>query len=81
MVVGVGLFILGGTIGAAITYALMGDIYRFEIELASEQVKRAFRECGKLSKRIHKQRLMIKTLKANQVPKPKKQYTPVELSH
>jgi len=53
-----------------------------KIRIAEERMGRAFRECGKLSRKIHKQRLTIKSLKDTQIPKAQRKYAPpVQVSH
>lgn len=76
-----GMFV-GVVAGMAVTFWDMSHKESLRVIVAEEKVQRAFRECGKLAKKIHKQRVTIKALKANQIPKPKKQYHPQQtLSH
>lgn len=67
---------VGGVVVGVVTYLIMHDMYMFAVALSTEKMHRAYRECGKLSKKIHKQRLVIKELKVTQVPRPKKTYVP-----
>lgn len=75
------LFAGGALFGGLVVAAWTGDNYQITLALYEEKMHRAFRDCGKLSKKIGKQRQIIKYLRANQIPKVKKPYVAAELSH
>ena len=77
-----GTVLLAFVAGGFVTWQFAVDSNQMKIRIAEERMGRAFRECGKLSRKIHKQRLTIKSLKDTQIPKAQRKYAPpVQVSH